>query len=1329
MAGFDQRIGRITNPSAFSIASAHGITPRVIATWNPLLPRTPRVLVPIQVDALVVRESGGPWADCAMREPAAGAKDLSRLDLLPAPFTNLANPRAPGVYLHWALPDALTHGEQSGDSATFPAIPDRWLVLRLYPSRFGEERRAVRGWVLRAGDKTPSVVPLDQWTETGAQGETPENPLTAMGHGDPAWAAYYDNAVNRLGFYDDLSDITSGPIAYLVCGWYSDATLDPLGDAQIKSLTGFDAKMNSLQWELATGEFHEAVSYARRFIKSAAMLGLATREAVPAGNYSIDAQASSAASNPAPDASIGAAPSPLDSSGYPVEGSYTSDGSWWPQHSLYHGSVVAIGWPGIGWPGNENGLLSGDVGGPPPADSIRVVIGETMGEALCAAVAEENHAPDEAQMLEAFVLGALPELDKPDGRAQIDSLLQASAFGSLDGGFTTETIMQQGTPVPATLPAGPVTAQPGIFKDPGAIVPGPEITLASAKQAAISEIRTIETRPSISPERLSETSIIAGRLHDAIAGAAPVVPPAPSPPRAVEVRRALPRLFRPADPVILLQGGARSFKHGGDGRFSDNGFLVCRLTGFCVTALSCSSITGKEIRPAVRGDDILERGVENGSIPPDCEDLLHELVVLDPGGAVAAARTALAPPSVARAGAVTAPGISEADVQGQARNFMVEQTAWWATRDPRVDHAPLIAQSGISGMLPSTIAVSPPVHPWNPIHLDWRIRYIPSDGGVKAWSLGEIDYQPDPDKLPPQEDSKLGFVIEGRAHLTGGAAATVAASIRTALKQAATTGGTAPLTPGVIERFPSKFAQAMVTYFGDIAIANAAGNGAGGNGVPAIDRSALDDIASALESMDVLSGALDNFHTRLRGGYTGDGVSVPSKNSPAPSPFVPIRAGFMSIIRLRLVDCFGQVVDLARSGENADADPKQILKASSMRVDTRPDLEALPVRFTSPARLWFRFIAGDGSSTEAGQGVSPVSGYLLPNHLDGDLEIFDADGSNLGFVRPDPAAGIVWEDAPGRPSTVGQTPARAIPNQFVAGIAQGLLDWGTADAELNGGREDALSALLRIIDSTLWSVDPFGHTGDEHLALLIGHPVAVLRARVRLEVQEPIDPTDVNTTAVPLRLGALTHWQDGLLGYFVNDDYRTLYCADAAVAGFAREVGPNRGFLQQANLVPDYYQTFADDLGGNAPKGKNPVAHPYVDTSGVLWIVPGQEYLLTLMVEPHAVVHATMGLLPRKEIGMRREWIVDALKRISPTFRFGPVLIDPKHIRMPVANELQGSWSWDHRTDLTKWAEDPIVNATGDASLSPDPAAGMEGWLRIVPPKDSGGSGSPGTGG
>jgi hypothetical protein len=393
-----------------------------------------------------------------------------------------------------------------------------------------------------------------------------------------------------------------------------------------------------------------------------------------------------------------------------------------------------------------------------------------------------------------------------------------------------------------------------------------------------------------------------------------------------------------------------------------------------------------------------------------------------------------------------------------------------------------------------------------------------------------------------------------------------------------------------------------------------------------------------------------------------------------------------------------------------------------MQVPRRGDLQAMPPRFTSPSRLWLRFMDATGGAQEASSTVSPVCGYLMPNHLDGDLEFFDVDGQNLGVVRPDPAAGVVWEDAPGRPSTVGQLPSRAIDNSFLAGIAQGLLDWGTADA-IVGGRETALAAMLRIIDSTLWSVDPFGHTGDEHLALLVGHPVAVLRARVQLEVREPVQPADLlNQLTASVRLGALTHWQDGLLGYFVNDDYRTLYCADAAVAGFARQVGPGEGFLQPANLVPNFYETFADDIGAGAAQGSTPVTHPYVNDSGLLTISPHQDIMLTLLLEPHSVVHATTGLLPRKEIGMRREWVAGALAKLSPTFRFGPVLVDPNHIRMPVPTERSGTWSWDHRADIVNWQEDPVTNATADAQLPPDPAQGTEGWLRLVPtPPPAGG--------
>src|SRR5215472_9588960 len=205
--------------STFAIAVAHGITERTIATWFPQLPRSARVLVPIHVDALAVRTPGGQWADCGMKTPASGSTGNTRSSLLPPPFQNLPDgSRPPGVYLHWALPDGLTAGTAGADTsaASFPAIPNRWLVLRISSSVNSPARRAVASWVLRAGDENPTNVELDSFVEDGTTQGNVQNPLNALGHGDPAWAAYYDNVVNRLAFYDSLSDTPApeGPLAY-----------------------------------------------------------------------------------------------------------------------------------------------------------------------------------------------------------------------------------------------------------------------------------------------------------------------------------------------------------------------------------------------------------------------------------------------------------------------------------------------------------------------------------------------------------------------------------------------------------------------------------------------------------------------------------------------------------------------------------------------------------------------------------------------------------------------------------------------------------------------------------------------------------------------------------------------------------------------------------------------------------------------------------------------------------------------------------------------------------------------------------------------------------
>lgn len=1270
-----------------SLAMAQGLTPRTIASWYPFLIRTPRVLVPIQLDVLMVRTAGGQWADCEMKVPAqdpGGVLEAGKL--MPPPFQNLPVTRPKGAYLHWALPDALTAGLAAEDGTTFPSIPDRWLVLRICPSKIAY-RRSIRGWVLMAGDANPVAVDLDTFKETGAPAAGVKKPLTALGHGDVAWAAYYDNVVNRLGFYDNLADAPVGPLAYLVCGWYSDPSLDPLGDTTIRSLADFDAKMHELGWSLPDKDFHEATRKSINRMSAARQAGLETRPSAKMQTRQ------TVAFDYRPFLKVEAETTPA---GPP----YVTDGAWWPQDSLYHGSVLGIGWPDIGWPGNDKGTLSGEQGGAPTADKVSVAFGETIGEAMAALVAKATGSNKEARLLEAFQQGMIPELDEPDGRARLDGALHSSAFGSLPGGSTTERVWQPPTgPPPVNSTPAPMP-DPGVFQrfqaGKGAIVGkgGKAAMEQPAKQQM--NMGNAEAKVFQAKSYLQEAQVMQGTIYEALQLISPTSVEPYVPGKWIDTQRALPRFFHPTDPVVLLQGARRSFKHGYDGRFSPDGTLQCRLTGTCVHEFS--PLHGDIVEPAIYPDDVLDRKVENGSVPPECDELLGEAAILDPGACVVIS-------DISTKNIVQTPDQRNARIQ----KVMVQQTAWWATRDPRIDAGPVVAYTRYSGMLPSPVSIGLPASPWAPVHLEWRVEFTPSPGGLSDWVFGESDYNESVPKVPPA-GSPGTLIFEGRSPLTDGANQTAAKAVRRALEQIKTSGGSGQLPSKMTEQAVSDLAQALIYL--------TAGYSLPSGSVPDADKALLEDIATSLESMDVLSSGLNGLHSQLRGGFVGDGVSAPPAGSPKPAPFFAMRAGFLRVLRLRMVDCFGQFVDLAGSSASQPANPNLVLRSEPLDVTSRKELLALPPRFTSPVRVLLRYMDAAGGPNEAGlasdviPAISPVCGYLMPQHLDRALEFFGADGANLGVLRPADDGTILWEDAPGRPTTVGQSPSRATSNPYLGAIGEGLLQWGVADAGLLPGKDTALEGLLRVIDSTLWSVDPFGHHGDEHLSLLVGHPVAVMRAVLRLELKEPIDLPSANQIKIPLRLGALSHWQDGLLGYFVNDDYKTLHCSDAAAAGLARPIGPGEGFLQQINQVPAYYSGFGADAAAA------PVDHPYINTTGTIWVYPNQDIALTLLVEPHTKVHATTGVTPRKEIGMRREWVSDGLAKIAPTFRFGPVLIDPLRVRMPIAAELNGSWSWDHRTDVNTWAEDPVTHANQDALLPDDPPIGSEGWLRLNPPEE-----------
>ena len=121
--------------------------------------------------------------------------------------------------------------------------------------------------------------------------------------------------------------------------------------------------------------------------------------------------------------------------------------------------------------------------------------------------------------------------------------------------------------------------------------------------------------------------------------------------------------------------------------------------------------------------------------------------------------------------------------------------------------------------------------------------------------------------------------------------------------------------------------------------------------------------------------------------------------------------------------------------------------------------------------------------------------------------------------------------------------------------------------------ESALSAALRAIDTTLWTVDTFAGLGSEHIAGLVGRPIAVVRAQLWLELQ-PEDRLDLSdprprrraaraaeqalaAEAFPVRLGELTRTDDGLLGFFVDDDFEHLHLVDQVVAAHGQAGGPD----------------------------------------------------------------------------------------------------------------------------------------------------------------------------
>jgi len=258
---------------------------------------------------------------------------------------------------------------------------------------------------------------------------------------------------------------------------------------------------------------------------------------------------------------------------------------------------------------------------------------------------------------------------------------------------------------------------------------------------------------------------------------------------------------------------------------------------------------------------------------------------------------------------------------------------------------------------------------------------------------------------------------------------------------------------------------------------------------------------------------------------------------------------------------------------------------------------------------------------------------------------------------------------------------------------------------------------------------------DKGLAVLIGRPFVLVRALLRLELMGTLnvaldsdsfdaavtqfnngqngpnnaDPKtwndyesstrfNANTmkVSIPVDLGDLSQFDDGLVGFFLGNDWSTFYTptSESATRGVQKsdwgtiQLLPNAG-SRESSLVPP---PPASGLAGT----------------------PQQELVVTMIMDPRAAVHASTGILPVKSISIPPAQYQGILKKLMVYFLSNPVLRGKQSFDIPLPAEKGYEWSWVQPGDLDILTLEP--NTAGDrAQFGFSPQEILDGWLELKP--------------
>ncbi|MEM7572197.1 MAG: hypothetical protein AAF433_04835 [Bacteroidota bacterium] len=407
-------------------------------------------------------------------------------------------------------------------------------------------------------------------------------------------------------------------------------------------------------------------------------------------------------------------------------------------------------------------------------------------------------------------------------------------------------------------------------------------------------------------------------------------------------------------------------------------------------------------------------------------------------------------------------------------------------------------------------------------------------------------------------------------------------------------------------------------------------------------------------------------------------VQQANRISPAEDfPFSPWRAGKLKVTNLNLVDNFGRVWPSADSKQLVNL-PLQRPNTLALADSADPTEVALLPRLAQAARLDFRWLDARNGVEEMNDhpATSPICGWLLPNNLDNSVFFYGQDGASYGYV--DQVGN--WRVFPGQSGPI--LPAD-IPDEHLAKV----IDWLCAQGQKTDG---FISDFISTLDVAVENMEPESFGQHEALSLLMGQPLAVVRAAVRLELENPLayshnakyleadvaqfmslrqaagnNPPASHTlhrhsfayeqVKVPLRLGEFRRRNDGLAGFWVEttEGYQanTFYAPQTTPLGKLPKTIVARASATDSDT--DESQ-FLQALSLQAEQGLS----------------------ISMLVDPRAKIHANCGILPIRSLEIPPEQYRRALQQIQIAFLATPIISPAHGFRASLPKEPGYHWSW-----------------------------------------------------